>query len=944
MIVVRMGDKTTRALRTGLITVSFSIFILIPAEPGVAQQIVTSGQVTSGILTTPGPQPSPWDVGYLLNVGSDLVNRIDGEGSLIIRDGGVAFHSRVDPDVDRLTTDVGRNTASVGTVLVTGAGSSFDYGHQMLIGGAGSGTLVIENGARVFDAGADFNGAPPATAIGSEAGGSGMVRVDGTGSLWGAGSRLSVGTRGAGSLDIIGGGRVSTDMVVAIARFPEANGTVTIRGVNSVLDPGRFLFVGLGGTGSVSVLDGAAVRSLDRVDIGGGAGVPAQGIVAGSGTGIVNVAGAGAALSAASELTIGNTGTGTLNLGIGGTAASPVISIASEPGSSGTLNVLGGALQTDSIAFGAGSGAFNLDPATDYDLTARMSGSGAFNVLSGNVIQTGDSSGFTGNTNLVGGNLIVNGTLGGIISVEETGLLGGTGTVGSTSINDGGLLAPGNSIGTLHVDGNLTFNQGSTYQVEVDPAGNGDKTLVSGIATLSGGHVDVIASSGSWRIGTVYTILTAAGGLNGSEFLGVSSNLQFLTPALSYDADNVLLTLTLVRLPPDPGPDPGPEPTPVVFGSLAKTPNQKNAIQSLDRFLMDNRDTDNPLIGMLLGLDKATAPLTIAQLPGEIHASLASVLLDDGRFIRDAANNRLRSAFGDVAAPPIPVLAYGPDGVEPQIGTGDRFAVWGQGFGSWADWESNDQVPGVDRSVGGFLIGGDAAVGDNARIGVLSGYSQTSIDESGLDASADVDDIHLGIYGGAEFGRLRLRSGASYTWHDISTDRTVQFTGSEERLTADYNGGTAQIFGEFGYSLQYNTVTIEPFANLAYANLHLDSFAEEGGSAALAGASSDADVTFTTLGLRASKQLLFGDATAMLRGMAGWRHAYGDVTPLSSLAFAGMDSFEISALPIARDAALVEVGLDIDLAPATTFGFSYRGQIASEVQDHGVRADLTVRF
>ncbi|MBB3144655.1 T5SS/PEP-CTERM-associated repeat protein [Phyllobacterium trifolii] len=356
MIVVRMRDKTTRVLRTGLTTFFFSLFTLLSAEPGVAQQIVTSGQVTSGILTAPGPQPSPWDVGYFLDVGSDLIGGIDGEGSLVIRDGGVAFLSRNDLTITRFTTDIGSNTASVGTVLVTGAGSSFDYGHQMVIGGAGSGSLVIENGARVFDAGADFNGSPAATAIGSEAGGSGSVRVAGAGSIWEAGSRLSVGFRGVGSLDIIEGGRVSTDTVVAVARFSEGSGTVTVRGVNSVLDPGRFLFVGLGGSGSLSVLDGAAVRSLDKVDIGGGAGVPAEGIAAGSGTGIANVAGAGAALSAASELTVGNSGTGTLNLGSGGTVASPVISIASEPGSSGTLNVLGGALQTDSIAFGAGSG------------------------------------------------------------------------------------------------------------------------------------------------------------------------------------------------------------------------------------------------------------------------------------------------------------------------------------------------------------------------------------------------------------------------------------------------------------------------------------------------------------------------------------------------------------------------------------------------------------
>ncbi len=320
------------------------------------------------------------------------------------------------------------------------------------------------------------------------------------------------------------------------------------------------------------------------------------------------------------------------------------------------------------------------------------------------------------------------------------------------------------------------------------------------------------------------------------------------------------------------------------------------------------------------------------------------MLLDDSHFIRDATNDRLRAAFDGAAPPSVPVLAYGPDGVEPQAAASDRFAVWGQGFGSWVDWNSNDQVPSLDRTVGGFLVGGDAPFGEYARIGALAGYSRTSIDEASLDASADVDSYHLGIYGGAEFGALNLRSGASYTWHAIDTDRLVQFTGSQEHLTAGYDGGTAQIFGELGYEIQVESIDLEPFTNLSYANLHVDSFAEEGGSAALAGASSDTDVTFFTLGLRASKQLRLGDAEAKLRGMAGWRHAFGDVTPLSSLAFAGMESFEISGLPIARDAALVEVGVDFNLAPATTFGLSYRGQIASEVQDHGVRADLTVRF
>lgn len=132
--------------------------------------------------------------------------------------------------------------------------------------------------------------------------------------------------------------------------------------------------------------------------------------------------------------------------------------------------------------------------------------------------------------------------------------------------------------------------------------------------------------------------------------------------------------------------------------------------------------------------------------------------------------------------------------------------------------------------------------------------------------------------------------------HSLPQSLTVPQT----RLTADYSGGTAQIFGEIGYNIPYQSVALEPFANLAYANLHLDGFTETGGSAALASTSSYTDVTSSTVGLRASPPLSFGSAHVTLRGMAGWRHAYGDVRPLLHFAFTGTDTFEISALPIAR--------------------------------------------
>ena len=939
-----------------------------------AQTITAIGEVEIGSGFITGDQPSP------LHAGTQLVVGVSASGTLIVSGGGEVIMELDNPFTPTMTSYIGAFSGSVGDVTVTGSGSVFHSGNFLTVGNSGTGTLTIENGGAVINDGAALDGTRPyarigfnagssgvvnvngegstwttgdqlilggegtgilniagggsvivsaASTLGAQAGGIGSALVTGPGSIWTAGNVFVVGNAGQGSLTISNGGTVASVFQTVIGAVLGGENTVTVTGAGSSLAPGELLSVGLAGQGALIISEGGSVTNLVSAQLGG---------LAGS-FGSAAVSGAGSTWNSGANLLVGDGGTGVLTIADGGVVTATSSIIADEAGSVGTLNLdNGGDLTTDSVTFGAGTGVINFNSVGTRVFAPTITGAGTLNMLSGITTLTADSSAFSGSANIGQAALIVNGMLGGVINVGDGGLLGGTGTVGTTIVANGGTLAPGNSIGTVNINGNLSFNPGSVYRAEVDPAGNNDLTLVSGAADLSGGRVDVLAASGAWQIATGYTILTAAGGLNGTRFLDVSSNLQFLEPVLTYDANNVMLALNLIVSPPNPNEDP------VIFAAIAETPNQRRAAESIDDFFLNHLDTDNSLIAKLLGLDKATAPLTITQLPGEIHVSLAGVLLDDSRFLRDAANNRLRSAFGDVAAPPIPVLAYGPDGVEPQTATTEQFAVWGQGFGSWADWKSNDQVPGVDRSVGGFLIGGDAAFGDRARIGVFSGYSRTSIDESGLDASADVDNIHLGIYGGAEFGALSLRSGASYTWHVISTDRFVQFTGSQEHLTAGYHGGTAQIFGELGYGIQLSSVALEPFANLAYANLHIDSFTEDGGTSALTATSSNTNITFSTLGLRAATQLSVGSVEVAFRGMLGWRHAYGDVTPEASLAFSGMGDFEISGLPIARDAALLEAGLDVDLTPATTFGLTYQGQIASDIQDHGFRADLTVRF
>src|SRR5690606_2084662 len=105
----------------------------------------------------------------------------------------------------------------------------------------------------------------------------------------------------------------------------------------------------------------------------------------------------------------------------------------------------------------------------------------------------------------------------------------------------------------------------------------------------------------------------------------------------------------------------------------------------------------------------------------------------------------------------------------------------------------------MDTSTGGFLTGIDAPLTPNWRLGLVAGYSHSSFEVDERASSGNSDNYHLGLYAGGKWNALRLTGGLAYTWHDIVTSRSVVFPGFSDSLSADYNAGTFQAFGEAGY-------------------------------------------------------------------------------------------------------------------------------------------------
>ncbi len=177
----------------------------------------------------------------------------------------------------------------------------------------------------------------------------------------------------------------------------------------------------------------------------------------------------------------------------------------------GTLSLTGNSTYTGGATVSAGTLVAGSNNALGTG-TATVSG-GSLSV----------SSGITLNNNISLGS---SGTLSGGGTAALAGTLNGTGTLaGTLTVNSGGVIAPGNSAGTLNNSSALTFNSGSIYSWELSArstasAGtNYDQILNTGAITLNSGAL-IALSLGSfapdsdpfWTTNQVWTIITSSGG------------------------------------------------------------------------------------------------------------------------------------------------------------------------------------------------------------------------------------------------------------------------------------------------------------------------------------------------------------------------------------------------------------------------------------------------
>ena len=699
-------------------------------------------------------------------------------------------------------------------------------------------------------------------------------------------------------------------------------------------------------------------------------------IVAFSGTGIL--IGSGVTFAAGSSIV--NTGTisGGGGTAIDVTAATSTVTIDINGGlisgaidlsaNADQLNISGGIIAgnivgqgTDTVTFMLGAGTFT------YGSAFGFTGIDQVNVNSGTVILDGanqaTSVAVNGGTLEIGdaanpGALLEVTTL----TVNNGGILAGNGTIDfpltTVTIAAGGTLAPGTpgSLGTLTIDGALTFDANSYYAINIVPgAGNNSKTAVTGGVAGLNGNGTVVVTPQLGHYDTTYQILTtpSPAQLSG-KFAGLTVNGDF-SGAIALDYAT----------------DPGDVDLDVNGSSLLATPpganvNQRNVVGGINSGIM-NWPVNTPLpqqFQNLGGLPNALLLNALTQLDGEVATgaqtsafqlmnAFLNLLLDPTSLGGSGGGGPLGFTPEQASLPPDVALAYASIlKAPPPASFNQRWTSWGAAYGG-SSTTDGDAVIGsntITASDYGFAGGMEYHFSSNtvAGFGLAGGGTNWGLAQ-GLGTGRS-DAFQAGLYAKRYFGSAYVAGAVAFTNNWFTTKRTAL----GDQFTASFDGQSyaARFEGGYRYGLTEPTpgavLGVTPYAALQTQWFHTPAYSEtdlSGGGFGLTYNAMNANDTRSELGVRFDDLTQFHGMPLILRGRLAWAHDWVS-NPSLAAAFQALpgSSFVVYGAAPPTNSALTTVGAELRMTPDWSLLAKFDGQFAPGSQTYAGSGTLRYQW
>jgi fibronectin-binding autotransporter adhesin len=385
--------------------------------------------------------------------------------------------------------------------------------------------------------------------------GAGATILTGTNSYTG-GTTISAGTLQLGNGGTTGSitGNVINDGVLTFNRSDVVTFNGVISGAGSVRQggAGTTILAGVNSYAGGTAIDAGTLQVSSDANLGAAAGALSfsNGMLRTTAniTSARNatLAGAGAVLTdAGTSFTLGGAISGAGGLTKSGAGALILTGASSYAGgttiSGGALSLGNGGATGSILGDVTNNGSLIFDRSNNFGFGGLVSGTGSVTQSGAGVVTLTANNSYTGVTDVNAGRLLINGDQSaatGLTSVASGAALGGSGIIGgNVNVASGGILAPGNSPGTMTINGDLSLASGSVLDFEfgqADVAGGplNDLVNVGGNLVLDG-TINVGVSAGGAFGGGLYRVFNYGGALtdNGLTLglLPVGSNVTVQT-------------------------------------------------------------------------------------------------------------------------------------------------------------------------------------------------------------------------------------------------------------------------------------------------------------------------------------------------------------------------------------------------------------------------------
>jgi len=628
----------------------------------------------------------------------------------------------------------------------------------------------------------------------------------------------------------------------------------------------------------------------------------------------------------------------------GGTTINAGAVMLGNGGTSGSIlgNVTFCSNAADPLCDATNSKTLAFNRSDTYTFGGSITGPGQVTQIgSGTTVLTAASN-YSGPTFVNAGTLSVNGSITSSVTVNNGGTLGGNGSVGSTTIAAGGTLSPGNSVGTISINGTLGFNAGGLYFVEL--FGNtADRTNVSGAATLAG-TVGVLNTGGN--LTNSYTILSATGGVtntfNTLSTLGLPS---FITASLAYTPTTVLLNLN---------------------SAISQIPGLTGNETAVAVTLDNSFNTGHGTLPALFGLTTSQLPAAMDALSGEGISGtqetafgaanmFTSVMMDQGAFWRNRETVDVNgvSFTADPASEKSPQPVYKAIANAPSVFR-PRWRAWITGFGgtSKLDGEAGIGSASVSYNAAGLAGGFDYQFTPNVLAGLAIGGSDSNFSVPGRSTGGHLEGGHLGGYGVTTWGSFYTAGTLSFSTFRNSTTRTIAGVGPTEVARADFGSNLFSGRLEMGLKQTLGWLSVTPFAAVQFSELWQNGFTETNVPPPGAGALGLVERSVAVSSLPTFLGAQFDTRTYLPNGIIispyarlSWVHEFMPTRNVSAsfIALPGT-LFTVDGPRAASDAARVEIGTKLAITRSVKAFASFDGEFSHRAQAYAGKGGLSVAW